>query len=810
MSESIDTIISRGPIEASTDLIDFSNVSEIVKIPTRNEQLLHQRKIRSLKSHAISITQNIPNPNTANAPRYLNESEIRFILTGLPTPANLPVDYANKFPIAGPRAIYSSDPEISINIYNNLYVYFHRMLEEIRLTPYAINDYKQNFTQYFSIARAIAYTTVGNIAADAIGAPLTQMTLNSFASLTGTSVSYGLDYGKELLDASDNRKQLSMSIHFRNKFLRFEDVLNLRSTLVSVYLNDITTNYDILEYSDLRDKYWYNLYNLVEPVKYTEYGLRLYLDVDKLYSYEIDMQTLVSMILKTQSGLLSIVPSPLHEGIIDIYPLENLYDQFKPLEKSLNITSSNSSIIFLNNVVLPNLSKIKIKGIKDINNLFAFEVNLWSCIKTENKLDQNNYLLILNTKYMENNNLKTDRLLQLFAYLKLEVAQIFEDRIIIKSEESPNKLINKVLDVEEEKIKEQYASLKTEFLKGNGKLFSYPSTEFFDLYHYVFAKTSGSNLQEVLALDFVDSDIVVTNDIHGTKRVLGIEAARNILIKDLLDSLTSQNNSIDARHLVFTSDYLTNTGDYIGFTYTGLSYQDNSDFDRISFQRSFDVAIEKSVFGSLSNLTSATSSVFVGETGKYGSGAPILEIDNKTRASYLETISKVDKVSADSLTDAINNLNLDDLENFDDSNLEYITNNQKEGTKIPRFDTLSNTEIKKTEKIPEIKEELNIKPTPIVSNLFQSSLNKIKGVPVLTEPTPYKLPTPDNELYIPPGNAVFSEQKNVLNVETPVGRIIGVPIGALTESKNAAIPIVNKTVNKSTPSSLLLKLQKKK
>jgi hypothetical protein len=854
MSESIDTIIFKNPIEdIGTDIIEIKEIPGYL-VPTRSQQINHQRQIRALKSRSLKVKSDIPDPSLANAPRLLNSNEIAKIMTGFPVPSGLIGKYAAQIPSYNTlkKTVYSSDPVISINVYKQLYVVFSKVLEEIILTPSAIDDFRDNLYQFIILSRAIPSTTVGNISADAMGSYLTQLTLNSFASLTGSTVSFGLDYCKELLEASPNRKQTKMIVHLRDKYLSFEKVLNLRSSFASISVGDLVNNNDILDYDELKNDYWYKIYNNIEPIKLTSKGLRLYLDVDKLYSYEVTMTEIVKAITEAQSGLLHIVPSPLFEGIIDIYPVQNLHDQFKTIEKTLTVTTSNSSIIFLCNIILQKLDSIMIKGINGITDLFAKEINLWSMIKSENKLNDNTYMLILDKKFMTINNIGTDRILRLLNYLKFQNIQIFPDRIILDmpadylnySKEnngklvklSPNKYINMKIDTEKENFDSRYKILKSEFEKSGGKLFNYPSSELYDIYYYVYAETSGSNLLEVLSLDYVDADIVLTTNIHEVKRVMGIEVARNLLIKDLYESLTSQGSAIDNRHIVFTADYLMNVGDYIGFTYTGLTYQDVSDFDRISFQRPFDVFNEKAAFGSSSTLTSASSAIFLGEQGNYGTGASILEVDNKTRAEYVNSINSIEKISVDSISDLLDELDTGSNNERMDDDIDTITNNTgsvytKIG-KIPSFptpiagiptnnvdrgtvniNTNTNTNNINTNNINTSSigglnintssigglninnnagrtiPNYTIKAAPVVSNLLGQSIAKI-SIPVINKPLPISLPIPDSELYIPPNNTKIVEKKNTINVENQNGKVITIPIAGLTESKNAAIPIV--------------------
>ncbi len=78
-------------------------------------------------------------------------------------------------------------------------------------------------------------------------------------------------------------------------------------------------------------------------------------------------------------------------------------------------------------------------------------------------------------------------------------------------------------------------------------------------YEYVIA-TEGSNLKEVLKIDGVDKRRVYTNDIFEVYEVFGIEAARNVIIREAMHVLEDQGLDVDIRHVMLIADAMTRTG----------------------------------------------------------------------------------------------------------------------------------------------------------------------------------------------------------------------------------------------------------
>ena len=70
--------------------------------------------------------------------------------------------------------------------------------------------------------------------------------------------------------------------------------------------------------------------------------------------------------------------------------------------------------------------------------------------------------------------------------------------------------------------------------------------------------TEGSNLKEVLKVQGVDADNVMTNSILEIADVLGIEAARNSIIEEASNTLSDAGLTVDIRHIMLVADIITN------------------------------------------------------------------------------------------------------------------------------------------------------------------------------------------------------------------------------------------------------------
>ena len=73
-------------------------------------------------------------------------------------------------------------------------------------------------------------------------------------------------------------------------------------------------------------------------------------------------------------------------------------------------------------------------------------------------------------------------------------------------------------------------------------------------------ETEGSNLPTVLALEGVDHTRTSSNDIHETFHTLGIEAARELLVRELRSVHSSYGIYVNYRHISLLCEFMTKEG----------------------------------------------------------------------------------------------------------------------------------------------------------------------------------------------------------------------------------------------------------
>jgi len=136
--------------------------------------------------------------------------------------------------------------------------------------------------------------------------------------------------------------------------------------------------------------------------------------------------------------------------------------------------------------------------------------------------------------------------------------------------------------------------------------------------------TAGTNLKDVLKLKEVDGTRTVTNDIFEINEVLGIEAARQAIIKEALKVIEDQGLDIDIRHLMFLADTMTISGKIKGVTRSGISSEKESVLARASFETPIKHLVNASLIGEKDLLNSVIENVILNQPVPLGTGLPDL------------------------------------------------------------------------------------------------------------------------------------------------------------------------------------------
>ncbi|WP_436930420.1 DNA-directed RNA polymerase subunit A'' [Halosimplex halobium] len=133
--------------------------------------------------------------------------------------------------------------------------------------------------------------------------------------------------------------------------------------------------------------------------------------------------------------------------------------------------------------------------------------------------------------------------------------------------------------------------------------------------------TEGSALGDVLDLEGVDASRTTCNNIHEIHRNLGIEAAREAIINETMNTLEEQGlDDVNIRHLMLVADIMTNRGSIESIGRHGISGNKESVLARAAFEVTVNHLLDAAIHGEVDDLNGVTENVIVGKPIKLGTG----------------------------------------------------------------------------------------------------------------------------------------------------------------------------------------------
>jgi len=133
-------------------------------------------------------------------------------------------------------------------------------------------------------------------------------------------------------------------------------------------------------------------------------------------------------------------------------------------------------------------------------------------------------------------------------------------------------------------------------------------------------RTEGSNLELTIATPGVDPTRTVTNNIHEVATVLGIEAARNVIMKEAMGVLEEQGLDVDVRHIMLVADAMTASGEVLQVGRHGVSGEKASTLAKAAFEITIPTIVDAAVRGTRDTLRGVAENVIVGQQIPMGTG----------------------------------------------------------------------------------------------------------------------------------------------------------------------------------------------
>ena len=400
---------------------------------------------------------------------------------------------------------------------------------------------------------------VGMIAAQSIGEPTTQMTLNTFhfaGVASKSNVTRGVPRIEELLSLSENPKNPSVTV-----YLKEEDQTDKIKAQSIMYMIEHTKLEDVVEQIQI----------CFDPK-----------DTDTIIEEDRDL-------LQQYHAF---------ENIIEECINDDDSEESKLKSKWIIRMKMNAEIMLEKNITMDDIHFT-------LTNMYQSDI---SCIYS----DYNNDNLVFRVRLVDSfkkdkNNKKVNTLDQ---EDEIYVLKSFQESLLQNTVIRGIKNIDKViLRVEQDNL-----------IKMDGK---YVNEETWVL------DTVGTNLREILSLDYIDNTRTTTNDIIEVYSILGLEAARQCIYNELIEVIEFDGTYINSHHLDVLCDRMTYNTKMTSIFRHGINNDNIGPIAKASFEETPEMFLRAARHGELDYMKGVSANVMCGQQGYFGTSAfdVILDMD---------------------------------------------------------------------------------------------------------------------------------------------------------------------------------------
>jgi DNA-directed RNA polymerase II subunit RPB1 len=130
--------------------------------------------------------------------------------------------------------------------------------------------------------------------------------------------------------------------------------------------------------------------------------------------------------------------------------------------------------------------------------------------------------------------------------------------------------------------------------------------------------TTGTNLLTALSLDYIDVTRTISNDIQEIYNVLGIEAARVAIYNELSEVLEFDNTYINYHHLIMLADRMTASANMVSIFRHGINNDDIGPIAKASFEETPEMFLKAARHAELDEMRGVSANVMCGQEGYFG------------------------------------------------------------------------------------------------------------------------------------------------------------------------------------------------
>lgn len=477
----------------------------------------------------------------------------------------LPTDLSPMRVIRGIRGllercvIVTGNDRISKQANENATLLFQCLIRSTLCTKYVSEDFRLSTEAFewligeietrFQQAQANPGEMVGALAAQSLGEPATQMTLNTFhfAGVSSKNVTLGVPRLKEIINISKKPKAPSLTVFLTGGAARdAEKAKNVLCRLEHTTLRKVTANTAIYYDPDPQrtviseDQEFVNVYYEMpdfDPTRISPWLLRIELDRKRMTDKKLTMEQIAEKINVGFGEDLNCIfnDDNADKLVLRIRIMNNEENKFQDEDEAVDKMEDD---MFLRCIEANMLSDMTLQGIEAIGKVY------------------------------------------------MHLPQTDSKKRIVITETGEFKAIGEWL-----------------------------------------LETDGTSMMKVLSERDVDPIRTSSNDICEIFQVLGIEAVRKSVEKEMNAVLQFYGLYVNYRHLALLCDVMTAKGHLMAITRHGINRQDTGALMRCSFEETVDVLMDAAAHAETDPMRGVSENIIMGQLPKMGTGCFDLLLD---------------------------------------------------------------------------------------------------------------------------------------------------------------------------------------
>ena len=477
-----------------------------------------------------------------------------------------PVEVAETvFKLTAKLVVVPGDDPLSVEAQRNATILFNVLLRSKMASKRVLREYRLNRSAFlwvvgeveerFKQAIAVPGEMIGTVAAQSIGEPATQMTLNTFhyAGVSAKNVTLGVPRLKEIINIAKKVKTPSLSVYLQKDVARDQEkAKTAQARLEYTTLHSVTHSCEIYYDPDPKNTILPEDHEFVESYyempdedlpldRLSPWVLRIELNREMMVDKKLTMAHVAERINAMFTNDLSVIFTDDNAEKL-VLRIRIINDESAPKDDDGAGPGGDGDDVFLKRIETNMLTQLCLSGVMDIRKVF----------------------------------------------IRSATRPAFDDKEAYKTEQEW------MLD------------------------------------------TEGCNLREVMNHPDVDHSRTLSNHLIEVLEVLGIEAVRNALLKELRGVIEFDGSYVNYRHLAILVEVMTYRGHLMAITRHGINRVETGPLMRCSFEETVDILLEAAAFAEKDMMRGVSENIMLGQFSNIGTGAFTLLLNEEMLHDAIE------------------------------------------------------------------------------------------------------------------------------------------------------------------------------